>query len=66
LLAQVHSGALVGIDAHPVEVEIDVYNTTVQSNKEFSDRGNLLGSGAGLDRFEDDQSPYIKPARLPR
>ena len=26
MLAQVHSGALVGIDAHPVEVEIDVYN----------------------------------------
>lgn len=47
MLAQVHSGALVGIDAYPVEVEIDVYNglpaitvvglpdTTVQSNKEF-------------------------------
>ncbi|MCL5125254.1 MAG: YifB family Mg chelatase-like AAA ATPase [Deltaproteobacteria bacterium] len=26
MLAQVHSGALVGIDAHPVQVEIDVYN----------------------------------------
>ncbi len=26
MLAQVHSGALVGIDAYPVEVEIDVYN----------------------------------------
>lgn len=25
MLARVHSGALIGIDAHPVEVEIDVY-----------------------------------------
>ena len=25
MLARVHSGSLVGIDAHPVEVEIDVY-----------------------------------------
>lgn len=25
VLARVHSGALIGIDAHPVEVEIDVY-----------------------------------------
>ncbi|MGC8604607.1 MAG: YifB family Mg chelatase-like AAA ATPase [Desulfomonilaceae bacterium] len=26
MLAQVHSGALIGIEAYPVEVEIDVYN----------------------------------------
>jgi len=26
LLARVHSGALIGIDAHPVEVEVDVYS----------------------------------------
>jgi len=26
LLARVHSGSLIGIDAHPVEVEIDVYS----------------------------------------
>jgi len=25
LLARVHSGTLIGIDAHPVEVEVDVY-----------------------------------------
>lgn len=25
LLARVHSGSLIGIDAHPVEVEIDVF-----------------------------------------
>ena len=25
MLARVHSGTLIGIDAHPVEVEVDVY-----------------------------------------
>ena len=29
-------------------------HTTAHSNKEFSDKGNSLGIGAGLDRLEDD------------